>query len=383
MGDVIRDLHKNVTMPIIRTVDEKQKSLRKGVARIIDVAEDDKRSQPILPVEKDEAGEKDVFSIQSLRHWDVTMPPIKKKRFGLPVPGVKSTIHKVGLGKAFNKKRRITIELYKKITPEQAAMNKEREKRVFQKLYSRASTVDLSVLNEDCVPPLEDEDFILFRILKERKSGAKNWHDDDSLSVASHLPNGAFESHMLTTYNVTDYGDGHEASGFASHWKERHRSRISTVEINNVESRLVELKIGVGEGSNVVRELCFEDSHEVETFVRTFDKMRELIMARGSRMAAQQRMVNINMGKKSHARNKGSNNVDNVDKRKNRVSLFSPLVFGSKVDENCESNSVDILVEIVSATNLPIAGKLQKCFSHRRKRPLGYFYTNVVLTRWS
>eukprot|EP00531_Pseudo-nitzschia_arenysensis_P002482 CAMPEP_0116128212 /NCGR_PEP_ID=MMETSP0329-20121206/7241_1 /TAXON_ID=697910 /ORGANISM="Pseudo-nitzschia arenysensis, Strain B593" /LENGTH=299 /DNA_ID=CAMNT_0003622339 /DNA_START=63 /DNA_END=958 /DNA_ORIENTATION=+ len=294
MAEVVKDIHNNVTMNIVRMVDDKQKDLRKGVVRMIDVPAGDKKSKRFANTDKkNENVDMDLFSLESLRYWDVRMPPVKKKRFGLPVPvgGVKATMHKVGLGKVFNKKRRITIELYKKVTPAQAKKNKEQERRVFQKLHPRASMADIEGLEDTSVPPLEDEDFILFRILKEMKPGAKDWHDDDSETTA--MPNGALESHKLKVYDATNYGDGYEEAGSASQWKERHRSRISTVEIISFESRLVELKLRCGDDGDLQRELCFEDPHEVETFLKTFDKMRELMSVRGSRLAAEQRMVNL------------------------------------------------------------------------------------------
>ena len=356
MSDVVRDIRKNVGRPIVKMVDDNQKKLRKGVAKLIDVSEENKKSTRPIFEDNNESPETEetLFSLESLRHWDVTMPPVKKKRFGIPVPGVKNTINKVGLGKVFHKKRRITIELYKKITREQAAKNKERDRRVFKKLYSRASMVDTSVHDITSIQPLEDEDQMFIRILKEKKSGVMDWHDDDSQSTASHLPNGALESHNLTTYNVTDYGDGNEDSALSSQWKERHRFRLSTIEINNIESRVVELVIGVGV-RKVEREIRFENPHEAETFVQTFDKMTELMLDRGSRQAAEQRM---NMGNQLPSKNKIERS--HANKSNEGSNLFSSLMFGSVKEEEPESN-VNLLIEIVSASNLAIAGK-EKCF---------------------
>ncbi len=358
MTDVVRDIHNNVTMNIVRIVDDKQKGLRKGVVRMIDVSEDDKKSKRAIHDKKEEKDVSlDLFSLESLRYWDVKMPPVKKKRFGLPVPvgGVKGTMHKVGLGNVFNKKRRITIELYKKITPAQAKKNKEQERRVFQKLHPRASMVNVEGLQDTSLPPLDDEDFIIFRILKEMKPGAKDWHDDDSETTA--MPNGALESHKLKVYDATNYGDGYEEAGSVSQWKERHRSRISTVKINKFESHLVELKLRSGADGDLVRELCFKDPHEVETFLETFSKMQELMTARGDRLAAERRMMILS---KSPPRKKKESNVDDVGGTKKAGGLLSSLTFGRKEEEECYSNIVNLLVEIVSATNLPVAGKLKK-----------------------
>lgn len=122
MSDLARDLHKNVTAPIVDKIDGAQKKIRKGVVKMIDVPEEQKKSsRPVNDVaKKAPKSEEALYSLESLRHWDVMMPPIRKKKLKLPKPGVKTAMQKVGLGRVFNKKRRITIELYKKITPKQA-----------------------------------------------------------------------------------------------------------------------------------------------------------------------------------------------------------------------------------------------------------------------
>lgn len=365
MGDVIKDIRKNITMPIARTFDDKQKKLRKGVVRLIDVEEEDRKNPNRTQLEdKSEAFEKeeDLYVLDSLRHWDVTMPPTKKKKFGFMVPGIKSTLSKTGLGRVVDKKRRVTIELYKKMTPAEAERDKEKKRRVFQKLYQRASMVDVGPLdvNEDGVPrladepALEDDDLLLVRLLREKKSGGfhgyLDWDDDDSHSTASRQrANGHLESHTLTTYNVEDYGDGQENSNLSSSWKERHRSRLSTVEVIHIESQMVEIKLGIKEKVQQ-RKLCFETPHEMETFVSTFEKMKELIKERGDRMAAKQRM---NMGKPKVSK-EPSKRADKDPRH--ATSWFSS--FGT-IEEPI-NEEVNLLIEIVSASDLPIAGKLKK-----------------------
>ena len=326
---------------------------------MIDVPEEDKKSTRIsseIVARKAPKSEEALYSLESLRHWDVKMNPIKQKKIGIPM---KKTMKKVGLGKVFNKKRRITIELYKKITPKQAEKNKDQKRRVFKKLYQKASVMDVK---DENLPPLEDDDFILFRILKEKKHGTTDFNDDDSQSEASHIPNGALESHMLITYDASNYGDG-ISSNMASQWKERHRSRLSTVEIDSVYNQMVVLKIGVG--NNVVeREISFEDRHEVETFVKTFDKMRELMIQRGKRMAAEERL-------KRGSKMLSSRETEAAMKASGLTSpsgLFSSFSFGGEEDPE---SKVELLIEIVSAVNLPVAGKSKEYAFH---------YDDFVLT---
>lgn len=290
------------------------------------------------------------------------MPPIKKKkRGGLMMPTIKGTVfNNPGIGKLFTKKRRITIELYKKVATAQAAQHKEQDRRVFQKLYTDASTADLSL--EDDIPPLGDEDFVMFRIFKMKKTGVQgvmDWEDDDSQSTDSHslLPNGDIENRTLTTYDVADYGDGLDPSQFASQFRERHRSRLANIEINNVGSRVVELTMGIRDEA-MVRELHFENPHEVQTFVKTFQKMKELMVARGSRIAAEERVRAEKMlaSVKEENLTKGKKTVRRKDTAMGgRGSMLGALGFGIKE----LPVEINLLVEIVSATNLPIAGKLK------------------------
>ena len=364
MADVLRDVNKHVTGPILNMVDDNQKRLRRKMVKMMDVVDDEpKNSRNAFENTADDSAkiDKDSFSLESLRHWDVTMPPAKKnKRLGFMIPSVKSMVNKAGQGIVFNKKRRITIELYKKITPVQVVNNIEQDRRVFKKLYKRASTAEVE--DENHLSPLGKDDFILFRIFKAAKRGGiLDWADDDSQSTMSRqLPNGTLEKRTLTTYNVKDYGDGQDQSDIASEWKERHRTRISGMEINKAESRTVEISLGFGNDA-MVRELCFDNPHEVETFVRTFDKMRELMLERGSRLAAEHCVKpDKNLSSLPTKERLDRHNGDQASKKGR--TMFSKFGFGT-IKEEPLSETVNLLIEIVSATNLPVAGKQQKNFA--------------------
>ena len=136
------------------------------------------------------------------------------------------------------------------------------------------------------LPPLDDEDYIIFRILKlvKRKgdpatlmfdfnsiSDYDNVDDDDSQLT---VPNRSLEAHSLITYNITDYSDGYnyrDESEMTVQWEERYRTRLSSVEIQNVHPRMIELQLGVGDDV-ILRDFCFDSLHEVETFVKVFEK---------------------------------------------------------------------------------------------------------------
>ena len=382
MTEVLKDVNKHVTAPIKKFVSHNQKRIRHKAIQILDdpkehhePSDDGGRwdSPSFKPGKKKlENGAHSGFVLECLRHWDVTMPPVRKYKVGgHMVQGVKNTVSKIGWGKLLNKKRRITIELYKKSTPKQEEHSAEHQTRVFQKLHPRASIDESTMEHENDLPPLGEEDYIIFRILKQarRKGDHKSlfdFDDDDSQSTASrHLPNGAFEAHSLTTYNINDYGDGFDESQVTFRWKERYRSRISSMEIQNVESRMIEIQLGVADDV-ILRDFCFDNSHEVETFLRVFEKMTELQHERGSRLAAQHRtdperglfsnhaLVGAMLG--STPENKpigeGKGNGNGVIDNPSSSSLFS-----SRRKEKALPNSVNLLIEIVSAKNLPIAGK--------------------------
>ena len=333
MSDFLHDVGNYMHKTFDKMGDE-SKNLRNAAAKMIAVDDDDGRTPRKETPDDLEDPDKEQHVLESMRHWDVTMPGTRPKtRFGVKMPSIRRT---------FNKTRRITIELYKKgLAPGQDPMEQDYDKRVFEKLNPRASVMeglDTNALESEDLEPLGEDDFIIFRILKQVKpkkgiAGAYEWDDDDS-HASSHF-NGAYESNKLITYNVEDYGDGKSQEDLATHWMERQRARIPTMEITEVTDLLVKINIGVGDNT-ILREFNFESRHDVETFVKTFGKMQELMYERGNRMAAEHRT-----GKK-----RGSF----VDE-----GILQSLSKGSEVP-------VNILIEVVSASNLPIAGKLWGCF---------------------
>jgi hypothetical protein len=335
------------------------------------------------------------FVLSEIRSWDVTMPPVKKyKMGGRMIPSVRNTMNKVTLGKLLNKKRRITIELYKRATTlsseQQAAINEngeERERRIFSKLYSKASISNvMSTMEDEDLPPLDDEDYVIFRILKQVKDNGDSASifdynddddDDDSQSTASHhLPNGSLDAHSLTTYNITDYGDGHDEAEFKFRWKERYRTRLSCMEIQNVNTRMIEIQLGIGDDV-ILRDFCFDNPHEVETFIKVFEKMSELQHERGSRLAMNHQQTTQNVCNNMNMTNRykslggilgttpedepigddggsGQQNQRAPSIVNHRTGSFGGL-FSSRKENKSLPNSVNLLIEIVSATNLPIA----------------------------
>ena len=419
MSSIVNDIQKHVTTPVSKFVDRSQKRIRNKAIKILE-----EPSRSPSPGRNNNTGgggnggggdsnsnnnnkngehgggggasrddADDNFVLSQIRSWDVTMPPVKKYKMGARmIPGVKNTINKVALGKVLNKKRRITIELYKKATAlsseQQATINEngeERERRIFSRLYSKASISNvMSTMEDEDLPPLDDEDYVIFRILKQVKQKGDatsmfdfNDDDDDSQSTASHhLPNGSLDAHSLTTYNITDYGDGYDEAEFTFRWKERYRTRLSCMEIQNVQTRMIELQLGVGDDV-ILRDFFFDNPHEVETFIKVFEKMSELQHERGTRLAmnhqhsSQNGYNNINMT--NHYKSRGGvlgttpeNEPIGDDGGSGQQNQRAPTIvnhqtgsfggfFSSTKENKPLPNSVNLLIEIVSATNLPIA----------------------------
>jgi len=195
-----------------------------------------------------------------------------------------------------------------------------------------------------------------------------NVDDDDSQST---VPNGSLEAHSLISYNITDYGDGYnhrDESEMTVQWKERYRTRLSSVEIQNVHPRMIELQLGVGDDV-ILRDFCFDSPHEVETFVKVFEKMRDLQHERGSRLAMNHQLINKTL--ESTPENEPIVDFDDDDcggeeqKKEQQKGTTSAFVVNnptssftglfSKKKKKTIPNSVNLLIEIVSATNLPIA----------------------------
>jgi C2 domain len=357
--------------------------------------------------------------LDTLRYWDVVMPPIKKYMHNNHlIPSVRNAFSEVTLG-TFNKKRRITIELYKPETKKKNPYSLStptgsldgagemyddddgggtpgRKHRYFGPLLRGVSTANLpsdiivdnnkkfkggadnvksndSDANDDLdgsddikldFPPLGDEDIVIFRILRvsHKKGGSSFDSDDDD------LPEGDFDAHSIGDFSYDDYGDGRaDADKFDLRWRERYRSKINEMEILKLYGRTVEVQMGVAEDL-VVRDLCFKSKEDANTFVKVFKEMRKLQRERGMRMiASHQRDLEIGQFTSSKDGNGGgirSRGIDfgmDSDDDDNKLSVRTKK---SQRRDCCSCMSkrgpkfpsqINLLVEIVSATDLPIA----------------------------
>lgn len=301
------------------------------------------------------------MALASLCQWDVTMPPFEKKK-GVG-QCVKNIISRVSCNFLY-KYRRITVELYKKITPEEAKYNVENEPRVFPTFHP----MDTTHPEEGSGNSSLDEDFLIFRILKEdnTQKGKRLHHfaNDDGQSTVSLLPNGVLESNILTTYNVTDYGDGQNDSALIFRWREHFRAHLSTMSITNAASEMVEIEFCFG-GDNGVCEFYFDDPDEAQTFVQVFKKMEELQCERGIRMAAEHRMAVAKEIQETRGwawtccwRGKKNTGFLSLIEDATTHLYYSKRTWSKEEYEGAGclgTKNVQVFIEIVSASNLSIA----------------------------
>ena len=99
------------------------------------------------------------YNLHSMRYWDVKMPPIKRHMVqGYLVPTVKSTVSKF-----LTKRRRITMEVYRS-DPRDGPSPAVRAQMFHQLLRGISSS---GVLEDET---LDDDDIVVFRILKPNRS---------------------------------------------------------------------------------------------------------------------------------------------------------------------------------------------------------------------
>lgn len=282
--------------------------------------------------------------LESIRYWDVTLPPVKKYMVaGTLVPSVKNALSGFSMG-TFNKKRRITIELYK---PSKSPSSPSRdgggdgglhhhERKIFGKLLKGVSSLEL----EGERPTLNDQDIVIFRILKSRRLDATS--DDDSESTSSSTYNGDLVSRTIAAVSLMgDNEDIHDGMNIV--WKERYRARLQNMEILTSHGRTVDMKLGAGDDT-VVRDFYFDNNHDAHTFVAVFQELRQLQREAGLRLA-------LAYGSKT-ARSSGMTDLPSPSR------LVSTPEEPENDDDDDDDDNLRLLVEIVSATNLPIAGKI-------------------------
>lgn len=328
------------------------------------------------------------YVLSTLRYWDVVVSPTKRYMVaGHFVPSIKQ-------GSFFNKKRRITIELYKPAASAAATATtsaplhhnpEEQTKKLFGELVKGLSSSALLPL-----ATLDDNDMVSFRILKPKQ-----------VSGAAHGNDTSWDSHSLGSMSVSTLGftspaEHHEVDETKIRWKERFRCHLHALEVTSRKGRSCDLLLGT-DSNKITKTIYFESHHDHQTFLKVLDQMNQLRDERGERLANSYRESKSPAPTKSQTPNflnlprqlpplpfakRGATSPSSKDN--NALSLpmaaidANVKVVGGKlqqgaakmemalgavvaalptrdVEEQSLDNRIQILVEIVSASNLPIA----------------------------
>ena len=301
------------------------------------------------------------------------MPPVRKYMVGGHlVPGVKNVFSEMSLG-TLNKKRRITIELYKQVSERNYHLYRDRKiQQVFLEGFENSGDGQSNSSKKKSKKfVLEDDDVLIFRIMKPVAAGSKDQRDadnDDDGSVATDY--GSMDNQYMTTFALDNYGDGFDLENTRIKWKERYRASLQTMEILKTHSRTVEVQMGVADDT-IVRDFSFESIRDTNLFVDIFNECRRLQRERGLRQAAahgslkQLQVPNFDSDdEEGGVKSRGLdlfNEEENESAGAKKKSCCSCLEKPKKV----YPNNLNILIEVVSASNLPIGGENTSCMNFR------------------
>ena len=366
--------------------------------------------------------------LQSTRHWDVDLPPVKKHVVdGKLMETLRGTLYGNDRTRTLPVvKRKLTIELFGH--DRDTGLWGGRKRRNFSdlehyhrsgyrgggsscggssscgmsaddaswELFKGASTDDFSVATtakgddsfvandggiENYHYELADRDIVVLRIMKSR---IVNEYDDEfglEDSINNGLKDRKWESQSMSDRTMSWMVglDDSLSSGGALRkrnvcWLELNRTRLSQIELvrEDFSANEVDLKMGVG-ARTVVRTFRFGDFTDddivsrtnkhhgnARTFSKLFKLLKRLQKERAQRLAAAHRNLRLDLD----FQNPGANIIDGNDgkaleRQKNIVvnSLVSRKESGeesnSEGDKRDADETVSILVEIVSASNLP------------------------------
>jgi hypothetical protein len=299
--------------------------------------------------------------LESIRYWDVTMPPVKKYMLGgTLVPAFKNVLSEFSMG-SLNKKRRITIELYKPTKSKDHRSQSHyqpHERRMFGTLLKGVSSLNLTDR-----PTLDDHDIVIFRILKARRLDSS---DDDSETTGG-TSNGDLDSRTISAVSLlADNEDVHEWKSLQ--WKERYRAKLQNMEILSSHGRTVDMRMGAGDDT-VVRDLLFDNKHDAQTFITVFQELRQLQREAGLRLAISfgsttakpSRMIDRPSGMIDPPSPSGLESTPEEPENEDDHDEMEARGFAGKILAGGEKkqfpDNLCLLFEIVSASNLPIAGK--------------------------
>jgi hypothetical protein len=215
------------------------------------------------------------YVISSLRYWDVHVSPTKRHMVaGRFVPSVRGAALPF-----FSKKRRITIELYTPAPPDvinAEAYNEEKTKELFAELlHGITSSSPMQVA------AIGDNDLVAFRILKPKR---QTDHASGSVDHHHHDPDtGSIGSMSVSTLGFGGPDGGHSTTENTI-WKERYRCLLHVLDVVSHKAKSCDLKLGA-DNSLILKTITFDSSRDLQSFLDLVDQMNRLRNERAQRLA--------------------------------------------------------------------------------------------------
>lgn len=232
--------------------------------------------------------------IRVIATWDVEMPPIKRQAFHehfVPTAGA--------LRQFMVKKRRLVIEIHSKATARNSPPHSS----------GKSATTNTEELS--------NHDAVVLRVLRKAKEA-----DDNDSSVV--MNQNGDDISDLGLYGTEDSITTPES------WVEHSRYRLDDVHIRKIRHKTVEVRLL---NDSIARDLKFRSDQEANSFSETMERMRRLEQKRGQRQLAAYRQ--------KHA---------STTTEDSKIRSF--FAGSASVDS---SEPIQLLIEIVSGTDLPVA----------------------------
>jgi len=267
--------------------------------------------------------EEEPDTVHVIGSWDMRMSPVKKRMInGHMVPTVK------GLSSFFNKKpRRVVLEVHSPPAAQKGAGAK-----LLTFLHSSTRPHAQQPNQHERVEELGDHDTIVVRILKKSDEAG----DDDSVvfnegGVPGDDTHGDMHSEVSSAIGKSfELEDDHHNNN-NDNWIERNRFLLGNMEVKRTTGKYIEVKAGAGPDS-FTRIIQMKTEQHVTDFCLAVQMLQDLERQRGDRQ--------LQAYRSAHAED---------------THLMRAL--GSTVGDDTSGKAVPInlLVEIVSAKNLPAA----------------------------
>ena len=264
--------------------------------------------------------ENEATQVRVIGSWNMKMSPVKKKMMnGHLIPTAK------GLTSFFNSRvRHVVIEIH-------SPGGKE------SRQHPMTPSVDPSASLVDDKEKLEDRDHIVVRVLKRVDDN----EDDESSVMLDDLIDHQIDDEETATQKSRSLRQSTvqrlPALDNTKHWVERNRFLFANISIHSVhgKGKIIEIRAGAGPDS-FTRDLKFATLEEAQSFLNTINDLKRLDDERAKRQLEEY--------KREHAEDTGL--------LKTLAGGFT-RGFGGSQTKDSDDGKINLLIEIVSAKNLP------------------------------